>query len=113
MAGSKRAAGVRTLFKPSVPGIPAEVYPYEHPAAPPIATILLALGVVLPPFGRLDATRLVDVEQAPYPSAASRLSAASSNTRVPPLIRPYPPRHPTLMKIQAPTPQMRWYLKNI
>jgi hypothetical protein len=35
----------------------------------------------------------VDVERAPFPCVASRLSAASSNTRAPPLIRPYPPRH--------------------
>jgi hypothetical protein len=58
-------------------------------AAPPVAIVLLAGVVVLPSFGRLEVNMLVDVERAPYPSAASRLSAASSNTRVQPLIRPY------------------------
>jgi hypothetical protein len=57
-------------------------------AAPPVATVLLVVGVVQPPFGRLDSNTLVDVEPSPYPSVASRLSAASYNTRVPPLIRP-------------------------
>jgi hypothetical protein len=37
--------------------------------------VLVAIGVMLPPFGRLDVSMLVDVEQAPYPSGASRLSA--------------------------------------
>jgi hypothetical protein len=32
------------------------------------------------PFGRLDVSKLVDVERMPYPSVASRLSAAISNT---------------------------------
>jgi hypothetical protein len=42
----------------------------------------------------IGATRraLVDVERAPFLSDASRLSAARSNTCVPPLIRPYPSR---------------------
>jgi hypothetical protein len=72
-------------------------------AAPPVATDLLDVGVVLPPLGRLDVSMLVDVERAPYPSGASRLSAAGSNTRVPPLIRPHPPLHHTLLlKIHGP-----------
>jgi hypothetical protein len=58
-------------------------------AAPPDATVLLAVVVVLPPFGRLDVSMLVDVERAPYSSAASRFSAASSNILDPPFIRPY------------------------
>jgi hypothetical protein len=29
---------------------------------PPVATILLGVGAVLPPFGRLDVNTLVDVE---------------------------------------------------
>jgi hypothetical protein len=74
-------------------------------AAPPVATFLLATFVVLPPFGRLDVSMLVDVGRAPYTSVAPRLSAARSNTRVPPLIRPYPPLHHTLLKIHAPPPK--------
>jgi hypothetical protein len=58
-------------------------------AAPPVAIILVADGVVLPPFGRLDVNNLLDVERGPYLSAPSRLPAASSYTRVPPLICPY------------------------
>jgi hypothetical protein len=42
-------------------------------------------------------TRLVDGKRAPFPSVASRLTIAISNARVPPLIRPYPPRHQTLL----------------
>jgi hypothetical protein len=71
-------------------------------AALPVATVLLSAGVVMPSFGRLDRNRLVDAELSPYPSVAS---AANSNTRVPPLIRPYPPRLHTLLKIHAPSPK--------
>jgi hypothetical protein len=39
---------------------------------------------------KLKAHMAGDNERAPWPSAASRLSAASSHTLVPPLIRPYP-----------------------
>jgi hypothetical protein len=53
-------------------------------AAPLAAAILLVAGVELHPLGAL-----VDVEQAPFRVAASRLFAANSNTCVPPLIRPY------------------------
>jgi hypothetical protein len=35
----------------------------------------------------------VDVKRAPFPSAASPLSAAISDTLNPRVIRPYPPRH--------------------
>jgi hypothetical protein len=73
-------------------------------AAPPVATVLLVVVLVLPPFGRFDVCRLVEVERAQYPSLASRLSAASSTTRAPPLICPYSPRHHTLLKIHAPNP---------
>jgi hypothetical protein len=54
-------------------------------AAPPVAYVLVIVGVVLSPFGRLDDSLPVGVDLAPYPSVASRLSAANSNTRVPPL----------------------------
>jgi hypothetical protein len=74
-------------------------------AAPSDATILLALVVVLTPFGWLDVMRLVDVERTPHPSATCRLSTASSNTLNPPLIRPHPPLHHTLLKVQAPPPK--------
>jgi hypothetical protein len=59
---------------------------------------------MLPTFGRLDVRMLVDFERVPCPSVASRRSAAISSTRVPPLIRMYPPRHHTLLKTQAPPP---------
>jgi hypothetical protein len=68
---------------------------------------------VLPPFGQLDVNMVVDVERVPYPRGASRLSAANSNTRVPPVIRPYHPLHHTLLKIHAPPPQMGQYLSSI
>jgi hypothetical protein len=35
MAGSKMAAGVRKLFKPSVPVFLVAADPHEHPAAKP------------------------------------------------------------------------------
>jgi hypothetical protein len=90
MAGSKKAAGVRKLFKLSVPVF--RRYLIMRITPPPyLATVLLVVGVLMPPFGRLDVSMLVDVERAPYPSAASRVSAANSNIRVPPPIRPYPP----------------------
>jgi hypothetical protein len=82
-------------------------------AAPPNAIVLLAVVVVLPLFGRLYVNMLVDVERAPFPSIASRLSAASSNTLNPPLIRPYPYLHHTLLKTQAPPPRMGRYLNSI
>jgi hypothetical protein len=117
MAGSKKAAGVQKLFKPSVPVFRRRQILRNTPpldlGAPPVARVLLAVGVVLPDFGRLDVSRLVDVERAPYPSAASRLSAANSNTRVPPFIRPYPPRHLKFLKIQAPPPVMGRYHSSI
>jgi hypothetical protein len=84
--------------------------PPPNLTAPPVATALLAARVVLPPFGRLDVSRLVDitllvdVERVPCPSTASRVSAASSNTLNLPLICPYSPLHHTRMKIHAPTP---------
>jgi hypothetical protein len=43
-------------------------------------------------------TWLVDGERAPFHSAASRRTIANSTARVPLLIRPYPPRHHTLMR---------------
>jgi hypothetical protein len=96
-------------FKPSVPGFPAAAHPLEHPAAKSRRSTrrdclirLSAYGVVLPSFGRLDVIKQVDVKRAPYPNVDSWLSAASSNTRVPPLIRPYPPRHHILPEIHPP-----------
>jgi hypothetical protein len=108
MAGSKKAAGVRILFKPSVPGFPAAVDPHEHPppdlAAHHVATLLIDVVVLLPPFGRLDVRILVDDDRAPYPSDTFRLSTASSYTLNPPFVRPYPPLHHIVLKIQAPPP---------
>jgi hypothetical protein len=51
-------------------------------------------------------TWLVESERAPFHGAPSRLSIASSNARVPPLIRLCPPRHHTLMRYMPhwPTP---------
>jgi hypothetical protein len=57
---------------------------------------------------------LVDVEREPHRSIACRVSAAISNTRVPPLIRPYPIRLHTLLKIyRPPPPEMGKYLSSI
>jgi hypothetical protein len=64
------------------------ITPPPHLAAPPDATVFLVVVVVLPPFGQLDVSKMVDVERAPYSSAASRLSATNSNALNPPLIRP-------------------------
>jgi hypothetical protein len=106
----QKGRGDAEIIQPSVPGFRTAANHADHPspdfAAPPDATILLAVGVVLPPFGRLDVNMLVDVERVPNPGAAFRLSAASSNTLNPPVIRPYPLLHHTLLKIHAPTPQM-------
>jgi hypothetical protein len=84
MAGSKKAAGVRKLFKASVPGFREAVDPADHPTARPRRSSRRDS----PPrcwcraanFGRLDVSRVVDVERAPYPSVASRLKASNSNT---------------------------------
>jgi hypothetical protein len=54
-------------------------------------------------------TRLVDGERAPFPGAPSRLTIASSAVGVPPLIRPYPPRHHTLLRYMPQPPQARLY----
>ena len=85
MAGSKKAAGVRNLFKPSVPDFPAAADPHKPlnlAALSSRRSSSLLLLFVLPPFGRLDVNMMVDVERAPYPGAASRLFAASSDTHV-------------------------------
>jgi hypothetical protein len=50
-------------------------------------------------------TRPVDVKRAPFPAAASRLTIESSNARVPPLIRPYPPSHHALMRYMSHPPR--------
>jgi hypothetical protein len=49
----------------------------------------------LTPTGGSTSTWLVDVQQAPFLGAASRLSAASFNIRLPPQICPHPPRRRT------------------
>jgi hypothetical protein len=66
--------------------------PYR--AAPFAAAVLLAFGVELQPLRWvcLTSRALVDVEGAPFLGVAFRLSSATSNTRVPPLIRRYTPR---------------------
>eukprot|EP00193_Tetraselmis_chui_P006352 CAMPEP_0177769826 /NCGR_PEP_ID=MMETSP0491_2-20121128/10562_1 /TAXON_ID=63592 /ORGANISM="Tetraselmis chuii, Strain PLY429" /LENGTH=112 /DNA_ID=CAMNT_0019286927 /DNA_START=243 /DNA_END=582 /DNA_ORIENTATION=- len=95
MAGSKKARGGAEVIQTLRPGFSGCGLSCGPPplylAAPHVAIVLLATRVVLPPYGRLDVRRLVGVEGAPYLSD-SRLSAASSNTRVQPLIRPYPLR---------------------
>jgi hypothetical protein len=104
MVGIQFPAGVRKSFKPCVPCIRRRLIlritpPPDDLAAPPDESALLIIVVVLPSFGRLDVSMLVDVERAPYPSVASRLSAASSNILNQPLICPFPPLHLTLVKI--------------
>jgi hypothetical protein len=120
MAGSKRPRVCKDYSKP-----PYRVFwrrlilkntPPRDLAAPPIATVLVASFVALPPFGRLEdrveVSMLVDVKRAPYPGDASRVSAASSNTLNPPVIRPYPPLYHTLLKIQAPPPKLSLRIKH-
>jgi hypothetical protein len=55
IAGTEKAAGVRKLFKPSAHSFLAAfilgIAPPLSLAAPPLATLLLAVGVVLPPLG--------------------------------------------------------------
>jgi hypothetical protein len=113
MVGSKKPAGCRNYsnlpYRVSRRRLILKNTPLPDLAAPPIVTILRVVGVVLPPFGRLDVSMLIDVKRAPYPSVVSRISTASSNTHAPPLIRPYPPRHHKLMKIHAPPPQIGRY----
>jgi hypothetical protein len=43
-----------------------------------------------PPLDRLDISKLVDGQRAPFPDGASRLSTANSNTSLSPPTRPYP-----------------------
>jgi hypothetical protein len=106
MAGSKRLRGCGNYSNPPYLLFRGRMILMNtsppDPAAPPVATDLLDVGIVLPPFGRLDHSMLVDVERAPYRGGASRLSTAGSNTRVPPLIRLYPPLQHTLPKIHGP-----------
>jgi hypothetical protein len=61
---------------------------------PLAAAVLIAASIELNPPRWICFTSgaLVDVERALFHGAASRLPAASSNARVPPLIRLYPPR---------------------
>jgi hypothetical protein len=70
------------------------------------AAVLLALDVELHPPRWVCSTprTVVDAERAPFPSAATRLSAASSNTRVPPLIRPYPSHQRSISEKPPPPP---------
>jgi hypothetical protein len=62
IAGSKKAAGVRKLFKPSAKSFLAAAYPEDNPgtpappvpvdlAAPPVPIVLLVASVVMPPLG--------------------------------------------------------------
>jgi hypothetical protein len=62
--------------------------------APLAAVVLIIVGIELHPHGLVCTTlgAMVYVERAPFPSAASRLPASTSNTCFLPLIRPYPPR---------------------
>jgi hypothetical protein len=95
MAGSKNTAGVRKCIQTLRTGFSGGEYSCGSPpldlAAPSFATILLHVGVVLPPLGRLDANVQLDAGRAPYLSVSSRLSAASSNTRVSPPVPSSPP----------------------
>jgi hypothetical protein len=63
-AGSGKAAGVRKIFEPHKvfrrPLI-RRITPLLDIAAPSVATVLLADGVVLPPLGQLDVYMPVDV----------------------------------------------------
>jgi hypothetical protein len=61
------------------------------------------------PLGRVCSTSraLLDVEPAPFHGAASRLSAANSNTRVPPPIRPHPSRQNYFAGKALPPPSYR------
>jgi hypothetical protein len=63
-------------------------------AAPLAEAVFLVVDVEFHPRVWVWSTSraLVDIERAPFPGVASRLSASSSNTRIPPLIRPYPAR---------------------
>jgi hypothetical protein len=58
----------------------------------------------------LIGTWLVDSERAPFLGAASRLNIANFNARILPLIRPYPPRHHTLMRYLSHSPKVGMYL---
>jgi hypothetical protein len=96
IAGSKKAAGVRTLSQNPQNRIIRRqlimrMLPPDH-AAPPVATVLFRDGFVLPPLGRLDRKTEVGKHRAPFPGAASRLSATNSNILHQPLIHPYPLR---------------------
>jgi hypothetical protein len=64
----------------------------------------------LSPRESSTSTWLVDSERAPFHGATSRPTIASSNARVPPFIRPYPPRHHTLMRYTSHSPKVGLYL---
>jgi hypothetical protein len=49
-------------------------------------------------------------QRASFHGDAFRLTIASSNARVPPLIRPYPPRHHTLLRDMPHSPKVGLYL---
>jgi hypothetical protein len=86
------AAGIHTFFR-----IPPFMGFRQRPpylAAPPVATVVFAAVVVLPPpLGEPDVDMLVDEQRAPFHGASSRLSASNTtNALNPPLIPPYPSR---------------------
>jgi hypothetical protein len=73
-------------------------------AAPTVKIGLLAVGVLMPPFGRLDVNKLVDVERTPYPSAFSAFRRQLQHQR-PTVDLSISPRLQALWKIHAPFPQ--------
>jgi hypothetical protein len=66
------------------------------------------MSCLAPREGSTD-TWLVDGERAHFHGVASRLTIASSNARVPPLFRPYPLRHQTLLRYKPHPPKARLY----
>jgi hypothetical protein len=91
----EKGRGVTDIIaKLSVHGFPAAVDPEDRcrrttPLLPSRQSSSL-LVPCYPPLGRLDRNGLVGKQRAPFPGAASRLSAASSNTLHLPLTHPYP-----------------------
>jgi hypothetical protein len=94
--------------------LPCMVFPavqYQLRKTVPLLSPLLSSSLLMssspPRMGLLDLrSPRRRRARAPSPSAASRLSAASSNTHVPPLIRPYPCRK-KLFHMEPPPPPYR------
>jgi hypothetical protein len=111
MAGSKKAARVRKLFKPSEPGFPVADDPEEHPAATPRRFPRRDIPPRCPlSTNVLASSELHALEVLPYHKSAAFRRLVPQPT-ADPSVPSYPPHTP---EDTSPTrPQMGRYLCSI